>query len=96
MVDYYGNWIYEKNTPTTKMCDMDYIARMIEANGYEPMTTMKNLVEMIILSYQGYLEDEEIEYYGIENDPENPMINVDDVECYVHDNGGFAEFDYYC
>lgn len=96
MVDYYGNWIYERNTKMTKMCDMDYIAKMVEANGYEPMTTMENLVTMIMLSYQGYLQDEEVEFYSVENDPECWHINVEDVECYIDENGGFSEFDYYC
>lgn len=96
MVDYYGNWTYRKNTPPDRMCDMDRVAQMVDAAGYEPMTSMENIVSMIVLSYQGYLDDNNVDFYAIENDPDDLMINAEDVESYILDNGGFVEFDYYC
>lgn len=95
MVDYYGRWNYDPETPEEKMCDMDRVAQMVLRNGYDPMTTMENLVSMIVLSYQGYLEEECLEFYAVENDPDDYDINIEDLESYIYDNGGFSEFDYF-
>jgi hypothetical protein len=51
-----------------------------------------------------YYEDDEkyrengYGYYKIKDKrkyPDNLMINIEDVSCYVNDNGGLKEFDYY-
>lgn len=54
MVDWYGNWTYEPNTPAEKKCDCDRIADWIVETGYKVKTTIENLVEMILL----YIPDE--------------------------------------
>lgn len=98
MVDYYGNWIYDECVTPSKMCDMDYVALLVRQSDYEPVTTMENIVSMIILMYDGELKDNGREYFEIEDDrefPENLMINIDDVAAYVEATGGFSEFDYY-
>lgn len=94
MVDYNGNWTYRKSTPPDRMCDMDRIALIVERNGYEPFTTMEEIVLNIANLYNGLLEDEDVECYAIPNEDDN--FNEDDIECFVFDNGGFSEFDYYC
>lgn len=96
MVDYFGNWTYEKDTPLEKRCDLDRIAQMIEGNGYKPKTTIENLTEMIALSYDGYLSDNDTDFYVLVDDPDSLSINPDDVKCFVEANGGFDFFDYYC
>ena len=98
MVDRYGNWTYEPNTPEVEKCDMDRIADLITASGYEPETTLENVVCMIISCYEGELDEEGKEYYAIPDVrpyPENLFtINAEDVAAYVEDMGGFKEFDY--
>ena len=95
MIDYYGKWTYDPDMPEDKMRDMDRVAQMVSRNGYEPMTTMENLVSMIALSYKGYLEDECLDFYAVENDSDDYDFNIEDIESYIYDNGGFSEFDYY-
>ena len=93
MIDYYGNWIEEQDYnkyPKEKWCGYDYIAVWIRDNGYEPKTTMENLITMIFLHYESALESEE--FYG----KENYEFNIDCCKEYVLMSGGFKEFDYYC
>ena len=101
MVDYYGKWKAEKNCdlfPKNKWCDLDYVASWIYDLGYTPKTTIENLVEMILLHYDGCLYDNDIYFYGtdIEESENGVMISIEDVSCFVEENGGLKEFDYYC
>jgi len=44
MVDNYGRWTYEPNTPEEKKCDCDRIADWICEKGYTPRTSIEHLV----------------------------------------------------
>lgn len=93
MVDTWGNWIEEKDYskyPKEKWCDYDYMAVFIREQGYEPKTTMENLINMIFLHYESALEDER--YY---NDEEEYEFNIENCKVYAIETG-FNEFDYYC
>ena len=101
MVDKYGHWTAEedyKDYPKNKWCDYDYVANWIMDLGYKPKTSIKNLVEMIVIHYDGYLIDEDVEYYidGKTESENGAMISIEDISCFVEDNGGLREFDYYC
>ena len=100
MVDYYGRWKAEKDYkefPENKWCDLDYVAAWILESGYKPETTMENLVEMILTHYETYLTDNNTKFYtDIIESENNPMISIVDISCYVEENGGLKEFDYYC
>lgn len=71
------------------------IEQKILADGYEPKTTMDNLISMIILSFD--CDDNYGEYdettgcggYGEE-------FTLEECFRYVEESGGYAEFDYYC
>ena len=102
MVDVFGKWIEEKDysaVPEKDWCDMDYVAAWIRSTGYEPKTSMENLIN-IILNYYDYDEfHEDGNYYAVPDNrsyPDNLMIFIPDVEAYVEDNGGLSEFDYWC
>lgn len=50
MVNNLGQWTEEKdyNTyPKEKWCDYDYMAVWIRSKGYEPETSMENLISMM-------------------------------------------------
>lgn len=99
MVDYYGNWTAEENYgvyPKKKWCDCDYVAAWVKEQEYNPNTTIENLVEMVLSYYKGYLDDNDIEFYtSIEESENGLMISIEDVSCFVEENGGLREFDYY-
>lgn len=87
--------VYQEN----KWCDYDYVAAWIKSVGYEPKTSMENLIEMVLSYYD--IDEFHInrDYYAIEDNreyPNNLMIFIPDIEAYVRDNGGLEEFDYYC
>lgn len=71
------------------------IEKKILDDGYEPVTTMDNLIKMIILSFD--CEDNYGEYddktgfggYGEE-------FTLEECFRYVEESGGYAEFDYHC
>lgn len=100
MVDRYGRWHEEEDYsvyPKKEWCDYDYMANWIRSVGYEPETSMENLIDMIFISYDFELEDSNREFYSDITESENGlMISIEDVSCYVEDSGGFEEFDYYC
>lgn len=84
MVDTYGRWTYEPDTPEEKKCDCDRIADWIISTGYQVETSIENLVELII----SYAED----WYTSERDYWE--YNFEDVKEYVENSGGIAEFDF--
>lgn len=86
MVDYYGNWTYEPNTPEEKKCDCDRLADWITEQGYEPKTSIEQIVHMIILIFDCP------DNYGSEYGDE---FTIDGCKQYVEDSGGIVEFDYY-
>lgn len=94
MVDTYGRWTYEANTPENKKCDLDIVADWIMSKGYKPETSIENVAVKIVLHYEGMLEDTGNGYYGIEENPHAPMINIEDVALYVEENGSLQDFDY--
>lgn len=100
MIDYYGKWRAEENYkvyPKEKWCDKDYMANWIKELKYKPKTTIENLIEIILAHYDGYLSDNDVEFYSDIKESENGlMISIKDVDCFVEEHGGFIEFDYYC
>lgn len=100
MVDRYGRWYEEKDYsvyPKKEWCDYDYMANWIRSTGYEPKTSMENLIDMIFISYDFELEDYNKEFYTDIIESENDlMVSIKDISCYVEDNGGLSEFDYEC
>lgn len=95
MVDTLGRWTEEPDYstyPEEKMCDYDRMAIWIRKQGYEPETSMENIISMIFSYYE-----EEIGYHVSEYDTENGNFNgtyTDAARAYVMDNGGLKEFDY--
>lgn len=100
MVDCYGRWIEESDYatyPKEKWCDMDYVAAWIINTGYQPKTSMKNLVEMIFAHYDVHLMDEGVKFFtDIEESENGLMISIVDISEYVNASGGLEEFDYEC
>lgn len=94
MVDAYGRWTYEPDTPEEKKCDCDRIADKIIQSGYKVKTTIENLVKMIILHF------DRSEHYG-EYDAGTGFggygecFTIEECRRYIDDCGGFSEFDYY-
>lgn len=89
MVDTYGRWTYEPDTPEEKKCDSDRIADAIVKSGYEIKTTIEHLVNMIILIFDC------LDIYNGYNGEYGTEWSVEGCLQYVEDSGGFAEFDYY-
>ena len=99
MVEWYGKWTAEldyNKYPKSKWCDLDYVAAWIKELKYKPKTTIQNLVEMIVATYDSYLTDNETEFYSDITESENGvMISIVDVDCFVKEHGGLKEFDFY-
>ena len=54
MVDQFGRWTEEEDYlayPEEKLCDYDRMAIWIRSEGYEPRTSMENLISMIFAHY---------------------------------------------
>ena len=89
MVDVYGNWHEEKdytNYPKSKMCDYDHMAVWIRKQGYEPKTTMENLITVIFLMFEIALEEDS----WISESEDYISACID----YVMGCGGLEEFDF--
>lgn len=71
------------------------IEQKILINGYNPVTTMDNLITMIVLCFDcddNYGEyDEETGFGGYGNE-----FTLEECFRYVEESGGYREFDYYC
>lgn len=71
------------------------IEKKIIKDGYEPKTTMDNLISMIILyfdcddNYGEYNEETGFGGYG-------EGFTLEECFRYIEDSGGYAEFDYEC
>lgn len=102
MIDMYGMWKAEEDYsvyPENEWCDYDYVAAWIRSVGYEPKTSMENLTNIILVSYNNYMFYEDKMYYAIEDNreyPDNLMVFIPDIEAYVAESGGLSEFDYEC
>lgn len=69
MVDYYGNWTYEPDTPEEKKCDLDRLAdeilRQIKegndqtGNDYQIETTIENVTVMVYLHLKDEIDEME-------------------------------------
>lgn len=85
--------------PEKEWCDMDYMANWIRSVGYEPKTSMENLILMIFAHYEIELETSNRKFYTDIEKSENGdgwMVSIYDVSWFVRDNGGLQEFDYRC
>lgn len=95
MIDAYGRWEEESNYntyPKEKWCDYDVMAVWIREQGYEPKTSMENLISMIFAHYEG-----EIGFHVSEFDVESENFDgsyTDACKTYVEASGGLKEFDY--
>lgn len=100
MINNLGQWEESKDYstyPKEEWCDMDYMAVWIRSKGYEPKTSMENLITMIFGYYEDTDEVRERGYFGIQDTrkyPDNLMVNIPDVEDYVMLSGGFEMFDF--
>jgi hypothetical protein len=85
MVDFFGRWHEEKDYstyPQEKWCAYDHMAAWIRGKGYEPQTSMENLIDMIFLHYDGECEEQEKEF------------SIEDCMEFVKASGGIKIFDY--
>jgi hypothetical protein len=100
MVDCYGKWTEEQDYskyPEEKWCDYDYMAIWIRKQGYEPETSMENLISNIMLSHDWDDNVVKFGYYALKDErkfPDNMMVYIPDIAEYVRDSGGLSEFDY--
>ena len=93
MVDVYGRWIYEPNTPEEKKCDFDRLADEIQkqikesndqcGGNFQIETTIENLVTMIYLHLKDEIDEME-------------TFDVAAIMEIVAESGGLKEFDYFC
>lgn len=86
MVNTYGVWAYESNTPERNKCFLDRVADMVIESGYEIKTSIENLVYMIVSQYDGYRFET-----GTEE-----SFSFEGLSEFVRMEGGFSDFDYYC
>lgn len=95
MVDTWGRWAEEKDYstyPKEKLCDYDCMAIWIREQGYEPETSMENLISNIFYFYEIEIGDHVSEY-----DTENGNFDgtyTEAVQAFVMASGGLVEFDY--
>lgn len=85
MVDWFGRWFEEKDYstyPEEKWCAYDHMAVWIRGQGYNPETTMENLITMVFLHYEGECEEQDKEF------------SIEDCIEYVRSSGGIEMFDY--
>lgn len=100
MVDCYGRWSEEQDYskyPEEKWCDYDYMAIWIREQGYEPETSMENLIFNIMSSHDWDDNVVKFGYYALKDErkfPDNMMVYIPDIVEYVRDSGGLSEFDY--
>ncbi len=87
MVDTYGRWIYERNTPEIKKCDLDRVADIILDKGYKPLTGIENLTIMLVLYFENMLNESEMEW------PDGDHLEELLTE-FIEESGGLIEFDY--
>ena len=80
MVDWYGVWTYEPNTPEEKKCALDRIADYFVAKGFKPETTIENCVEQAVNCCCKELSD-----------LESAEEMIDDIEMC----GGLREYDWW-
>lgn len=95
MVDVYGRWTYEKNTPEDKKCDCDRIADEVfkyldnihpssRLYNYKIETSIENIVMMIYAHLKDFIN-------------EQPEFNAEEIVREAMEYGcGIDEFDYYC
>lgn len=96
MVDQWtGRWTEEQDYskyPEEKWCDYDYMAVWIRKQGYEPETSMENLITNIFAFYESEIENHVSDY-----DTKNGNFDgtyTEAVQAFVRDSGGLSEFDY--
>ena len=96
MVNTYGRWTEEKDYstyPEEKMCDYDKMAVWIRGRGYEPETSMENLITMIFIYFDEEFESNISDYGAALENFDGSYTKA--CQSYVEDSGGLAEFDYW-
>lgn len=100
MVDWFGSWKAESDYskfPKEKWCDCDYVAAWIADSNYKSEAPIEILVRTILLYYSGYLIENNADFYTDRTESENGMmISIEDVSCFVEEDGGLKEFDSRC
>ena len=97
MIDTCGIWIEEKDYstyPEEKWCDYDYMAAWIKKQGYEPKTSMENLITIIFLHYAAEIEDSASDYDTRNGNFDGTYIEA--IQAYVSENHRLEDFDYKC
>lgn len=98
MVNQLGQWTEEKDYstyPKGQWCDYDTMANYIRNIGYEPVTSMENLISMIFAHYECEIEDNEDGYFEIKDTRKGDYsLHLEDYICYINATGGLKEFDY--
>lgn len=95
MVNNLGQWFEEADYskyPKEKWCDYDYMAAWIRDCGYEPKTSMKNLIDIIFCHYE-----DEIAWYVSEFDLDSGNFDgtyTEACQAFVEASGGLEMFDY--
>lgn len=95
MVDWSDRWTPEDDYsqyPKEKWCDLDMVADFVVKQGYVPKTSLENLVVMLVLHFEGEIEDEE-SWFGPECN-EDGTYNLSGLEAFIEASGGLSEFDY--
>ena len=87
------DWRYDPLKPEEKWCMFDYLANTIMNSGYEIKTGLSNLMIMLTLHFDGYVEDE-IDLMEVHID--EPKGYADAIIEFCKECGGFEEFDYWC
>jgi hypothetical protein len=72
MVNNVGHWIYEKDTPESKKCDLDRAADVITVNGYAPKEiSIEELTERIVAdAEEDFMKDDDNTLFS-----DNGMLN---------------------
>ena len=94
MIDIYGRWTYEPNTPEKEKCDCDRIADEVlkylenippqsRLYKYKIETSIENIVEMIYAHLEDFINEQE------QFDAEEIVNEAAEYGC------GIDEFDYY-
>ena len=86
MVDTYGRWIYDPNTPKEKRCDMDFVANTIlNTCGYTPKyVSIETLSERVFAA----IEDDIEVYDDLGNLDKSLLLSE------IRDRKPFSDFDY--
>lgn len=89
------DWCYNPKKSKDDWCYFDYLSNAIISSGYQIKTTLENLMIMISLHYECYMEDRDECVDSMEAHIDSIEEWVADTLLYVGECGGFREFDYW-